>query len=128
MRYLPVNYVLDSGAPCAFLKPNIKREELFFILAWGLSNLCTHILKTTINHTKNIQGKDFERLPYPFWVSEQQKSTAILKMQELIKVAQRGENIELKDKRISNLNEIFESTQFFDRKTQKKFLLQANCR
>ena len=45
LRYLPVNYVLDSGAPCAFLKPNIDKKELFFILAWGLSNLCTHILK-----------------------------------------------------------------------------------
>ena len=76
----------------------------------------------TINHTKNIQGKDFERLPYPFWVQKFQKSIAISKIQELIKEAQLGNNIDLTDKRISTLNEIFENTQFFyDKKSEKNY-------
>ena len=66
LRYLPSGYVLDNGAPCALLNPCVDKDEMFFILAWGLSDLCNKILKTTINHTKNIQSKDFERLPYPF--------------------------------------------------------------
>lgn len=33
-----------------------------------LTPLATRILKTVGNHTRNIQGKDIERLPYPGWV------------------------------------------------------------
>ena len=62
-RYLPEDYILDSGTPCGFLRPGMPHEELFFILAWTLSPLCSHILKSVINHTINIQSKDFERCP-----------------------------------------------------------------
>jgi hypothetical protein len=66
-RYLPPGYILDSGAPCAFLRDGVDGVELFVILAWLQTELATTLLKTVINHTRNIQGKDVERLPYPFW-------------------------------------------------------------
>jgi len=109
-RYLPAGYVLDSGAPCAFLKPGVDKQEMFFILAWGASDLCSRILKTTINHTKNIQGKDFERLPYPFWVSESQKSEAISYVRGMISEARSGKVVSKTDERISALNAIFEES------------------
>jgi len=76
-RYLPEGYILDSGAPCAFLRQGVPRDELYFILGWTLTPPCNYLLKEVINHTKNIQSKDFERLPYPFWVSSADKREAI---------------------------------------------------
>lgn len=66
-RYLPDGYILDSGAPCAFLRDGVDARELFVILAWLQTDLATKLLKRVINHTRNIQGKDIERLPYPYW-------------------------------------------------------------
>jgi hypothetical protein len=66
-RYLPNGYILDSGAPCAFLRDDVDARELFVILAWLQTDLATKLLKRVINHTRNIQGKDIERLPYPSW-------------------------------------------------------------
>ncbi len=68
-RYLPPGYILDSGAPCAFLHDGIAEDELWFVLGWLQTGLASAILKEVINHTRNIQGKDIERLPYPWWVS-----------------------------------------------------------
>jgi hypothetical protein len=65
MKYLPAGYILDSGAPCAFLRDGIEPDELYFIFAWTLTPFATKILKKVINHTINIQGKDVELLPYP---------------------------------------------------------------
>lgn len=78
VRYLPPGYILDSGSPVAILRPGVEVEELYFILAWLNTDLCTRVLKTVINHTRNIQGKDVERLPYPFWVEQDVKSEIIL--------------------------------------------------
>lgn len=72
-KYLPEGYILDSGAPIAVLKPGVEKRELLFIIGWLLTKKCNDILKGVINHTKNIQSKDIERLPYPFWVSEDNK-------------------------------------------------------
>src|SRR3989344_2789380 len=77
MRYLPSGYILDSGAPCVFPREHTPRDELFFALGWALTSQCNKILKEVINHTKNIQGKDFERLPYPFWVTPFNKELII---------------------------------------------------
>lgn len=63
-RYLPPGYILDNSAPCGFT------DELYFILGWLNTDLATKLLKTYINHTKNIQGKDVERLPYPWWANK----------------------------------------------------------
>lgn len=77
MRYLPPGFILDCGAPVAVLKPGVPEEELFFILGWCLTTLCNRLLKTVLNHTKNIQAKDFERLPYPVWVTPEDKTELI---------------------------------------------------
>jgi hypothetical protein len=89
-RYLPGGYVLDSGAPCAFLRDGIATEELYFILGWTWSPICLALLKNVINHTKNIQGKDFERLPYPFWVSFEIKHQIIGRVKGMLEEAQAG--------------------------------------
>ncbi len=89
VRYLPEGYILDSGAPCAFLKPEVDDSELWFILGWLNTDLCSHLLKTVINHTKNIQSKDVERLPYPFWVSACAKEQAIHLAQAIVEAMRR---------------------------------------
>lgn len=91
MRYLPQGYVLDSGAPCAFVRENVSRDELYFALGWTLTRECNRILKEVINHTKNIQSKDFERLPYPFWVLSRDKERAVSLMRECVARAMAGE-------------------------------------
>lgn len=73
VRYLPSGYVLDSGAPVGVLNDNIDKDELYFIIGWLITSISNDILKTCINHTKNIQSKDIERLPYPFWVKRADK-------------------------------------------------------
>ncbi len=88
-RYLPPGYILDSGAPCGFLRDGVNPDELVFILGWCLTPLCTRILKGVLNHTRNIQSKDFERLPYPFWVRPEQKADAVRRCRALVEVAMR---------------------------------------
>lgn len=90
-RYLPSGYILDSGAPCAFLRDGIDPDELWFILGWCLTPLCTKVLKDVLNHTRNIQSKDFERLPYPFWVGPESKAEAIARCKGMVATAMRGE-------------------------------------
>ena len=124
LRYLPAGYVLDSGAPCAFLNPGIDRDEMFFILAWGLSDLCNLILKTIINHTKNIQSKDFERLPYPFWISSSQKLIAIKTMKNLVEKAKTGRQFDFSDEEIYKLNEIFANAEFMDTPSKSTYIHQ----
>lgn len=72
-RYLPSDYIIDNSSPIAVLKPGIDRDELYFIMAWCLTDICNMILKKVINKTRNIQNKDVERLPYPSWVSKSDK-------------------------------------------------------
>lgn len=90
LRYLPAGYILDSGAPAAFLRPNVSRDELYFLLGWGLTQLCSRILKGVLNHTRNIQGKDVERLPYPFWIHPTEKPLVVKLVQGMIAEGQAG--------------------------------------
>lgn len=90
VRYLPSGYILDSGAPVAILREKVAADELWFILGWLNTPLATRILKDVINHTKNIQGKDVERMPYPFWVSKADKSAAVKKVKALVVGLQAG--------------------------------------
>lgn len=107
-RYLPAGYILDSGSPCAFLRPNVPQEELFFILGWSLTHLCKRILKEVLNHTRNNQGKDFERLPYPVWVSHAHKQKAIKLVKNLVKMAMKEENsFSFKSREVQALEEIY---------------------
>lgn len=106
-RYLPPGYILDSGAPCAFLRPKVPRNELFFIMAWSLTETCNRILKGVINHTRNIQSKDFERLPYPFWVSNTDKVSIVTYIKHLLQRAQQGEVFTAKSSDIRQLDDLF---------------------
>jgi hypothetical protein len=115
-RYLPAGYILDSGAPCGFLRPGVPHDELFFILAWTLSPLCSYILKAVINHTINIQSKDFERLPYPYWVPPEKKSLAITTMQDMIARARRGEVFSFECPEVVQLGQVFDLSQSHSRK------------
>ena len=87
---MPRGYILDSGAPCAFLREDVEADELFFVLGWVLSDLANRILKTTVNHTRNIQSKDFERMPYPWWVPDRERTRVIASMKAMIEEARRG--------------------------------------
>jgi hypothetical protein len=108
MRYLPAGYILDSGAPCAFLRPGVEHDELFFILGWSLTDLCNTILKEVLNHTRNIQSKDFERLPYPAWVPAPSKRSAVLAVKELVARAKKGERLSFKSAEVRELNALYE--------------------
>jgi hypothetical protein len=107
MRYLPEGYVLDSGAPCAFTREGVQSDELYFALGWTLTKECNRILKEVINHTKNIQSKDFERLPYPFWASEHDKNQVIRLMKQLIMRARGGEHFDGDNPEIKQLEVLF---------------------
>lgn len=106
-RYMPSGYILDSGSPCAFLRERVDRDEIFFVLGWLLTDLANRVLKTTINHTRNIQSKDFERMPYPHWVEPERRSTVIMMVKTMIAEASGGRLWSWRDVRASGLNERF---------------------
>ena len=105
-RFLPTGYILDNSAPILILKDGIHSDELFFILAWLLSDLATNILKTVINHTKNIQAKDLERLPYPLWIEDSDKENIIKYTREIVEEIQNGVDVDI-EKYIEVVNKIF---------------------
>ncbi len=106
-RLLPQGFILDSGAPCAFLRPGIPEDELYFVLGWTLTEKCNLILKTVINHTRNIQSKDFERLPYPFWIGDDRKGEVIQIVKHLVKQSQEGETFNFRSPEICSLNDLY---------------------
>ena len=106
-RYLPSGYILDSGAPCAFLREGVSHDELFFILGWALTNECNAILKNVLNHTRNIQSKDFERLPYPVWVDRPARRRAIETVRRLVERAKAGEALTFKSDAVRGLNDLY---------------------
>jgi hypothetical protein len=108
MRWLPSGYILDSGAPCAFLRPGVSHDELLFIMGWTLTDLCTRILKNVINHTRNIQSKDFERLPYPVWVTNRDKEDAVSHVEELINRARDGKRFDFESGDVRRLNSLYD--------------------
>ena len=106
-RYMPRGYILDSGAPCAFVRDGVGREEIFFVLGWLLTDLANRILKTVINHTRNIQSKDFERMPYPWWVDADARMAVIEKIKAVIDEVAAGRVWTWQDVRRSGLNDLF---------------------
>ena len=66
------------------------------------------LLKNVINHTKNIQGKDFERLPYPFWVPPAVKRQCIQRVQRLVQDAQAGRVFRRTDPEVWEVGELYE--------------------
>lgn len=107
-RYLPPGFILDSGAPCAFLRDDVPDEELYFIMAWTLTDLASAMLKSVINHTRNIQSKDVERLPYPFWVKSEDKAKAIELMKSLVDSAVAGMCFTRSSEQLKPLEPLFE--------------------
>ena len=107
-RWLPPGYILDSGAPCAFLRSGVEHDELFFVMGWTLTDLCTRILKNVVNHTRNIQSKDFERLPYPDWTAPRAKDAAISRVKELVRAARAGKRFSFDSPDVKALNELYE--------------------
>lgn len=107
-RYLPSGYILDSGAPSAFLRDGVEHDELFFIHGWALTDMCNYLLKNVLNHTRNIQSKDFERLPYPIWVDAARREVAILVMRDLVSRAQAGKVFTFRSKDVRQLNSLYE--------------------
>ena len=106
-RYLPPGYILDSGAPCAFARDGVVRDEIFFVLGWLLTDLANRVLKTVINHTRNIQSKDFERMPYPWWVDANRRVAIIEKVKASMDEATAGRVWTWGDIRASGLNGMF---------------------
>jgi len=111
VRYLPPGYILDSGAPCAFPRPGTDADELYFVLAWTLTPLCRRLLKEVINHTKNIQSKDFERLPYPYWVSSDDKLRVIELAKQLVERAMQGARVTRDCEELMRTASLFAETQ-----------------
>lgn len=94
-RYLPPGYVLDSGAPCGFLRDGVAADELWFVLAWLQTPLASRLLKEVLNHTRNIQGKDIERLPYPWWVSPAAKRTAVALVKDAVSLLRAARRVDV---------------------------------
>lgn len=107
-RYLLPGYILDSGAPCAFPLKGTERDEMYFVLGWLLSPLANRVLKSVINHTRNIQSKDFERMPYPWWVSRTTRQSVIDRVKSMIEAGQSGKQWTWKDGDIRSLGDRFE--------------------
>ena len=115
IRYLPVGYILDSGAPCAFPRDGVGEDELLFVLGWCLTNKCNEILKRVINHTRNIQSKDFERLPYPVWVDDSERMQIIDIVKSLIARAKGGALISRSEAEFDRLERLFAWKRFLVR-------------
>jgi Eco57I restriction-modification methylase len=105
-RYLPSGYILDNSGPILTLKKNVEKDELYFIISWLISNKATLILKEVLNHTRNIQSKDLERLPYPSWISKMDKNILILETKSIINHIKSGKNYDML-KYKQRINKIF---------------------
>lgn len=105
-RYLPTGYIIDNGSPIGILKDGVDKSELYFIIGWTLSDKCNNILKTVLNHTKNIQNKDIERLPYPTWVSKDNKKWISEYIHSMIMSKMNGNPVSDTDV-LSEVNRIF---------------------
>ena len=108
MKFLPAGYILDSGAPCGFLRDGVEEDEFWFIFGWCLTEKATEILKTVINHTRNIQSKDIERLPYPVWVTAAKKAKAIALAKKLVEEGMTGVEFTKSSKEIVELNKFYD--------------------
>ena len=73
-----------------------------------MTDLCTRILKEVLNHTRNIQSKDFERLPYPVWVDAERKKKAVAAVKALVARARAGQDLSFKSREVRNLNDLYE--------------------
>jgi len=87
-RYTPKDmYVFDAWSPMIVLRKNMSKtedtDELLFIMAYLNSNKASILLKNVINHTRNIQPKNIEALPYPE-ITEANKNKIITLTKEIL--------------------------------------------
>ena len=80
---------------------------MLFVMGWTLTGKCCRILKQVINHTLNIQGKDFERLPYPFWVGGDQRAEAVSLVMHMIEEGFEGRSFSRQDPEFDALESLF---------------------
>jgi len=76
-------YVFDAGSPMIVFNENILNNEMLFILWYFNSNIASKILKNVLNHTRNIQPKNIEALPYPK-VSQDDKNLVITLVKNIL--------------------------------------------
>ena len=81
---------------------------MLYIMGWTLTDACTRILKGVINHTRNIQSKDFERLPYPIWLSVDRRQAAIQHVRHILDAAIHGKRFDFDSPEIKRLDDLFE--------------------
>jgi len=106
-RYLPAGYILDTSSPCVFLREGVPRDELYFVLGWLLTATCSRLLKNVVNHTKNIQGKDVEHLPYPFWIDEERKGPIAARVRGMVDEGRAGRQFTRDDAEVTHLESEF---------------------
>ena len=106
-KYMPPGRILDSGAPVAVPREGTDRAEIFFLLGWLVTDKATEILKAVLNHTRNIQGKDVERLPYPAWVAEERKAAAMALVISLVERARASGPIPPTDAAFAQLETLY---------------------
>jgi len=75
-------------------------------MGWLLTSMANDILKNVINHTRNIQGKDVEKLPYPIWVSDSTKHKIIDYVKSIIDLKKNGTPLE--NSYVEVLTELFD--------------------
>ena len=110
IRYLPSGYILDSGCPCAFLRDGVADNELYFIMGWLLTDMATNILKEVLNHTRNIQGKDIERLPYPVWAKSNKRKVVNL-IKKLIEAKRMGHTLPVYQEKLNKMFDLEDDNQ-----------------
>ena len=106
-KYLPPGRILDSGSPVAIPRQGVDRREIFFLLGWLLTNRASELLKSVLNHTRNIQGKDVERLPYPAWVPRDRRDLAMDFVKNLVERGIASKSIQPDGATMARLEELY---------------------
>lgn len=106
-RYLPAGAILDSGAPCGFLRDGVDTDELYVVLGWLLTGTATRLLREVLNHTRNVQSKDIERLPYPFWLNSTDKQRCVAAVKGLVAQARAGKQFVRGDESLVALDDLY---------------------
>lgn len=103
-RYIEKDkYIFDAWSPMVVFNEWYE-SEILFILWYLNSEIASTLLKNVINHTRNIQPKNIEALPYPI-ISIEDKKNIIVLVKEIL------ENYSDKDLVLYNtkeINKIFE--------------------
>lgn len=92
-RYVPDTYVISNDLSIAHLKDGIEYDELYYIIAWTLSDMCNELLYIINPIHKSIREDDILKIPYPIWVDEISKRDIINYIQSVISHKFNGESV-----------------------------------